>query len=122
MHVQVSDPTACALQKTLVLLVLVEGHVLTDLRDGVLRVLSGEVHWVDAIKDLSISEAFDRDGGFESDLAAAIVLEGRWVVADLLHLEEDEGDSEALVLERDVLVLAQKLLADFLLDSHVALD
>ena len=122
MHVQVGDPTARALQKALVLLVLVERHVLTDLRDGVLGVLSGEVHWVDAVKNLSVSKAFDRDGGFESDLAAAIVLEGRWIVADLLHLEEDEGDSEALVLERNVLVLGQELLADFLLDSHVALD
>ena len=92
-HVEVADPAARALQKALVLMVLVERHVLTDLRDGVLGILSGEVDRVDAVKDLSVSKTFDRDGGFESDLAAAIVLEGRWVVADLLHLEQDEGDS-----------------------------
>jgi len=50
------------------------------------------------------------------------VLQRGWVTFDLLHLQEDKGHGEALVIKRNLLAVKVELLANLFFNAHVAFD
>jgi len=89
----------CLTDALLDALVVVEGHVPADLRLALRSRLSCLLRWVDVVHDLNVTEALDGLGGVHADFAAAVVLDWHLIACDHLHLDEDEGNGAALVLE-----------------------
>ena len=124
------------LQELVDALELTEGHIRPHLLE-----ISGQVgcsldlftffiqltllDWVNLIKYLSISDALNRRCTVQLDVPTAVVLD-RVLALELAHLNKDEGDAAALVLEANVHVLGVEALSNrplnLFISFHQAFD